>query len=309
MLVNRRAHPAGATFGTWTAPDGWVHRRMDWPQAEGVKPRGSLLFAGGRGDFIEKYLEAFGQWHREGWNVTAFDWRGQGASRGKEENKESHGLDRLVEDLGALVSEWSESGPEPHVAVAHSMGGHVLLRTLAELRPRLAAAVLVAPMIAINSGPMPAWSASWLATAMSAFGWAGQPAWHQPRSPMPAGSLRQSILTGCPERYEDELYWWEKQPGFNVGPPSWGWLDAAYRSSARFTPAALGGISVPVLLLGTAKDRLVSPAAIRRAASLIPGAELHMYPDAGHEILRERDEIRLDAHARIAAFLEKHSGR
>jgi lysophospholipase len=137
---------------------------------------------------------------------------------------------------------------------------------------------------------------------MSAFGWARQPAWHHARTPMPAGSLRQSILTGCPERYEDELFWWEKQPGFNIGPPSWGWLDAAYRSSARFTPAALGGVETPVLLLGADRDRLVSPAAIRRAAALIPGAELAMYADAGHEILRERDAIRLDAHRRIAAF-------
>ena len=302
MALDRRAHPAGATFGTWTAPDGWVHRRMDWLQAEGTRARGSLLFAGGRGDFIEKYLEAFGHWHSEGWNVTAFDWRGQGASREGMKGGDFHALDRLVEDLGALVSEWSASGPEPHVAVAHSMGGHVLLRALAELKPKLAAAVLVAPMITINSGPMPLWGATWLAAAMSAFGWARHPAWHQQRSPMPAGSLRQSILTGCPERYQDELYWWEKKPGFNVGPPSWGWLDSAYRSSARFTREALGGISVPLLLLGADKDRLVSPAAIRRAAALVPGAELNMYPDSGHEILRERDAVRLDAHARITSF-------
>jgi lysophospholipase len=288
MQFNRRAHPAGATFGTWIAPDNWVHRRVDWPQAKGVKPRGSLLFAGGRGDFIEKYLEAFAHWHGEGWNVTAFDWRGQGASRGGTDGGDFHALDRLVEDLGALIAEWNLAAPGPHVAIAHSMGGHILLRTLAELKPKLEAAVLVAPMLAINSGPMPAWSASWLATAMSAFGWSRHPAWHQARTPMPAGSLRQTILTSCPERYEDEAYWWGREPGFNIGPPSWGWLDAAYRSSARFTPEALGGIAVPVLLLGTGRDRLVSPAAIRRAASLIPGAELKMYQDAGHEILRER---------------------
>ena len=305
MSFDRRVHPDGATFSTWESPDGWAHRRMDWPQAKGTKPRGSLLFAGGRGDFIEKYLEAFDHWHGEGWNVTAFDWRGQGASRGEAGSADSHALERLVEDLGALMSGWSASGAEPHVAIAHSMGGHVLLRALAELKPKLAAAVLVAPMIAINSGPMPAWSASWLASAMSAFGWAGHPAWHQPRAPEPAGSLRQSILTGCPERYEDELWWWKKQPGFNIGPPSWAWLDAAYRSSARFTPEALGAISVPLLLLGAEKDRLVSPAAIRRAASLVLGAELKMHPDSGHEILRERDEVRLDAHARITAFLDE----
>ena len=29
---------------------------MEWPQPKGRPVRGSLLFAGGRGDFVEKYL-------------------------------------------------------------------------------------------------------------------------------------------------------------------------------------------------------------------------------------------------------------
>ena len=39
------------------------------------------------------------------------------------------------------------------------MGGHLLLRTLVERRPALDAAVLVAPMIGVNSAPIPAWLA------------------------------------------------------------------------------------------------------------------------------------------------------
>ena len=55
---------------------------MDWRQPAGIRPRGRMLFAGGRSDFIEKYLESYAHWHRAGWDVTAFDWRGQGLSRG-----------------------------------------------------------------------------------------------------------------------------------------------------------------------------------------------------------------------------------
>jgi lysophospholipase len=304
MAFDRRGHPAGAVFGTWSAPDGWSHRRMDWARPDDVTPRGSLLFAGGRGDFIEKYLEAFAHWHDQGWNVTAFDWRSQGGSRGDMEGGHLDSLDILVGDLAALLAEWSAEAAGPHVAVGHSMGGHVLLRSLTERKPALDAAVLVAPMIAINTGPMPGWSAIWLASALSMLGWSRQPAWRQSPSALPVGSLRQSILTGSPERYEDEIWWWTKQPSFNLGAPSWGWLDAAYRSSALLTPAALGAVETPVLLLGADRDRLVSPAAIRRAAALIPGAELKMFADSGHEILRERDEVRLAAHNRIDAFLD-----
>ena len=62
-----------------------------------------------------------------------------------------------------------------------------------------------------------------------------------------------------------------------------------------------------MLLLATDADRLVSTAAIRRAARLLPHATLHVYPDAAHEILREPDDVRLDALARIDAFLDEHA--
>jgi lysophospholipase len=110
---------------------------MDWPQPEGGGA-GSLLFAGGRGDFIEKYLEPLAHWHARGWNVVSFDWRGQGESRGTSSAGHLDSFDPLVaDDLAALIAEWRRS-PGPHVAIGHSMGGHLLLRILAERSPALA---------------------------------------------------------------------------------------------------------------------------------------------------------------------------
>src|SRR3954453_21119371 len=211
---DRRAIPGAAAFSSWAAPDGWPYRLLHWPQetisdSDGGKVRGSLLFAGGRGDFIEKYLEADAHWHQQGWDVTAFDWRGQGGSRGAIAGGHDS-FDQLVDDLAALIADWRARTPAPHVAIGHSMGGHLLLRTLAERKPALAAAVLVAPMVGINSGGLPDWAAAWTASTMSVLGLAHHAAWHAPRTPEPSGSLRQSILTACPERYEDELWWWER---------------------------------------------------------------------------------------------------
>jgi len=302
---DRRTHPAGAVLSDWGAPDGWLHRRLDWGQPAGSARRGTLLFAGGRGDFVEKYLEAMAHWHGRGWSVAAFDWRGQGGSRGDVAGGHLDSLDVLVDDLAAIAGELAERGEGPLVLVGHSMGGHVLLRALGEERVRPAAAVLVAPMLMVNSAPLPPWAAAWTAGALSASGWARQPVWRPQTPPPPAGSSRQAYLTGCRERYEDELWWWEKEPGFNLGAPSWGWLDAAFRSCARLTDERLRTVHVPVLLLGTETDRLVSAAAIRRAAEVLPEAELKMFADAGHEILREADPVRLQALAAIDAFLDR----
>jgi len=302
----RRAHPPGARFGTWRAPDGWALRRMDWPQDGGGKPRGSLIFASGRADFIEKYLEALAHWHGRGWNVTAFDWRGQGGSQGT--GFEFDGFNALVDDLAALIAEWREGVCGPHVAIGHSMGGHLLLRALVEAKPRLDAAVLVAPMILVNSAPIPNWLAPGLAYTMCRLGFRKTPMWNTPPATRRPGSQRQRFLTGSTERYEDEAWWWARAPSWNLGAPTWGWMSAAFRSAAAaFTSERLGGVALPVLLLGAEHDRLVSPAEIRRVAAQLPNAELEMFPDSGHEILRETDPVRLRALARIDDFLERRA--
>lgn len=299
-----RSHPKGAAFGDWRASDGIQLRRMDWPPRKSAKPRGSLLFAGGRGDFIEKYLESLAHWRDAGWRVAAFDWRGQGGSGGDMES-----FDVMSDDLAALIADMAAAAPGPHVAVAHSMGGHVLLKAIVERRPALDAAVLVAPMIAVNSAPIPSWLAPDLADTMCRLGLRERPMWKRPAALTRPGSQRQRILTGSRERYEDELWWWKEAPAFNLGAPSWGWLCAAFRSTEEaFTPERLARVDLPILILGADRDRLVSPAAIRRVAAALPRAELEMFPHAAHEILREADPLRDRALARIDAFLAMHAG-
>lgn len=303
--LDRRALPQGAAVSSWPASDGWPVRVLEWPRAAESARRGALIFAGGRGDFLEKYLEPLAYWRARGWDVASFEWRGQGGSRGGIVGGHVESFDPLVADAGALIGRWAAAHAGPRVAVAHSMGGHLLLRLLAERRPALDAAVLVAPMIAVNASPIPAWLGSRIARLQCRLGWSRRPAWRRNERPAPAGSSRQSFLTSCAERYADEMWWREQEPGYNLGPPSWGWLRAAYRSGAAFTPELLRSVATPLLLLGTERDRLVSPAAIKRAAASLPGAELFMYRDAAHEILRESDPVRLDALARIDAFFER----
>jgi lysophospholipase len=299
-----RVHPKGAAFSEWAAPDGMTLRRMDWPAARGRKRRGSLLFVNGRGDFIEKYLEACAHFQARGWNVTAFDWRGQGGSRGPGEEKTWRGFDILIDDLDALIADWRSAGPDPHVVLGHSMGGHLLLRTLIDRRPALDAVILTAPMLEVNSAPIPIRIAPDIADTMYWLGFGRTPMWKTPPAMLEPGGRRNRNLTGSRERYEDELYWWGVEPAYNLGPPSFGWMRAAFRSrAATFTPEKLARVTLPVLIVGAEKDRLVSAAAIREAAALLPRAELEMMPDARHEILRDADAIRDRALARIDAFL------
>lgn len=306
--IDRRMLPAGAAISTWAAPDGWPLRTLEWRQPEGTEARGNLMFAGGRGDFIEKYLEPLAYWHGRGWNVTSLDWRGQGESRGSIVGGHLDSFDPLVADGAALLRHWLDRQAGPNVALGHSMGGHLLLRIIAEHRPPLDAAVLVAPMIRINARPIPHSVGRRISAVLALLGLGNRRAWKDNERPHLPGASRRDYLTSCADRYADELWWKEREPGYALGPPTWGWLNAAYRSIDGLTLESMAQVELPILILGTERDRLVSPNAIRRAAQALPKAELKMYSDAAHELLRESDAVRLDALATIDTFLDQHAG-
>lgn len=303
-MFDRRAIPGGAVESRWSAPDGHLLRRIDLTCPEA---RGSLLFLPGRGDFYEKYLEALDHWHREGWRVTAIDWRGQGASgRFGADSVTGHIGDfaEWVADLAALWSEWVAEGPGPHVLVGHSMGGHLALRTTAEGRVSPDALVLVAPMLGLTNSSPPALMHG-LARVMRAFGDPRRPAWKWSEKPGEPPAAREHLLTHDPQRYADELWWRRERPELVIGPGSWGWVERAYASMrGLFATGKLEATRVPALILATTADKLVGYRAIAAAAARLPDARLVTFgEEARHEILREADPVRLRALGEIDLFL------
>ena len=82
----------------WRAPDGWALRSFDL--AAEAPAKGEIVFLGGRGDFFEKYLELFELWQSAGWNVSGFDWRGQGGSGRTHQGNSCH-----IEDFADFVGD------------------------------------------------------------------------------------------------------------------------------------------------------------------------------------------------------------
>ncbi|TVV72367.1 alpha/beta hydrolase [Sphingomonas solaris] len=303
---DRRRVPPGLRFHDLAGEGGWRLRGYDWPanEQEGGAARGSILFQSGRADFVEKYFEAIDHWHGQGWNVAGFDWRGQGGSA-REGAATGSVLDAMLADATAEVRRWIARTPPPHVLIGHSMGGHLLLRLLAEQRVDVAAAVLAAPMLGLAHAPLSAGAARALARLACALGRRDAPLWAGK-----AASLgRQGRLTGCVDRYADEGWWRETDPALQVDPPTWGWLRQAMDSIARLdAPGVLESVTVPVLLVATDRDRLVSAAAIRRATARLPDARLVML-DGAHELLRESDPVRTAAFEAIDDFLDEKAPR
>jgi len=304
--LNRRAIPAGARVGFWRARDGWMLRRFDWPAD--AAPRGSILFQAGRGDVFEKYLETLAHWHDQGWSVTAFDWRGQGGSgRLSSDPRVGH-----VEDFALYVADfeefwraWRAEATGPAVAIGHSMGGHLVLRAVAEGCIAPDAAVLVAPMLGLKS-PVGAGLGEWAARRIGSIGNSARRAWRGNEIPATT-ETRQALLTHDNDRYQDEIHWQKAQPDLLLGPPSWRWLIEAFASTRLLrSDSRLADVTVPVLMLVADCDKLVSARAAFRVAARLPDVRVVRFGrECAHEILREVDAVRDRALAEIYTFLSK----
>ena len=307
-MMDRRAIPPHAQESTWAAADGHAVRRIDWPG--GAVPRGSILFLPGRADFYEKYLETLDEWHRAGWRVTASDWRGQAASGrlGKDAvtgHIEDFGI--WVDDLAHMWERWVAETPGPHVLAAHSMGGHIVLRALAAGRVKPDAVVLSAPMTGMNGPPLPLPMLHRVAQTKCRICDPLRQAWKWSEKPGELPAARSHLLTHDPVRYADEQWWRDHRPQLVMGPASWRWVERAYASwRVLDAPGALEAVDVPVLIISTASDKLVSHAANLKAAKRLPKGEMMaLGAEAHHEVLREADAVRDPIMARIADFLDR----
>jgi lysophospholipase len=308
--INRRKIPENATETMWNAADGWPIRRIDWPPAAPVsgKARGSILFLAGRGDHYEKYLETLDHWANAGWRVTAIDWRGQGLSgRFLDDPFVGHidDFSTWIADLEFFYAQWQAEVAGPHVVIAHSMGGHLLMRALAEKVIAPDAAVFSAPMLGFTGG-LPLSVTGGYAKLMQKLGRGDQAAWKVSEKPLSGMNMRANMLSHDPDRYQDELEWWTIRPGVKLGPPSWHWVERAVASIRSLdAPGLIEAIQTPALILGTSADQLVSRAAIEDYAKRLPHCELLMFgKEAAHELLREADPVRDKCLLAIDRFLE-----
>ena len=296
-------------------------RRIDWPgaplenaaragAAASDGARGSILFFPGRGDCYEKYLETLEEWHRAGWRVTAFDWRGQaGSGRLGSDAVTGHIEDYAiwVEDLAFVWESWVADTPGPHILAAHSMGGHLALRALVEDRVAPQAVVLSAPMLGFHTPPLPLAMLHGLARMMCSLGDPTRQAWKWSEKPGEIPADREMLLTHDPDRYRDEQWWRAKRPELVMGPASWRWVERGYESMRRLEEdGAMERVDTPILILSTQIDKLVSHAANIRAVQRLPKAELVEFgKEAHHEILREADDVRDRAMTAVAEFLDR----
>jgi len=290
------------------APDGLGLRAGVWSLPEGATPRGVCVLLQGLTEFLEKYDEVASELNARGFTVVSVDWRSQGASeRGARDNRLAHlgNFEDYDHDIAVLMQRLAPPSGLPVIALGHSLGAHMLLRYLHEHKRRLACAVLVAPMLDIDTGKHPSWHAKLAASLLSL----RRPS----RRPLPGVDERdplempfeQNRVTSDRARFERSREMLREQPFLRINGPSFGWLRAAFRSMRLVGAKSYAeDIITPLLVVGAGKDRIVRTAAIRDYVKLLPSADYVEIADSEHEVLMETDSIRAEFWRAFDAFVE-----
>ncbi len=285
-----------------TAADGCTLRLAVWHGSG----RGHALLLPGRTEFLEKYAATAARLRGLGLSVAALDWRGQGLS----ERPRSRPMIGHVEDFAAyradLAALTADPGvaslPGPRLAMAHSMGGAILLDALTRGLPA-DAAVFSAPMWGIR---LPPGGRGLLPPVLHLAAFLGLAHRAVPGQDATPDLLRQgfkgNVLTSDAGEYARLQQAVRAHPQLGLGAPSLGWLRAALalcRRLARTAPPAL-----PVLTLVGSDEAVVCRDAIRAQTARQPDARLVTVAGARHEILIERADLRDRAWAEIGRFME-----
>ena len=299
-------------------PDKRLLRAGVWELPEGEVPRAICIVLPGLSEYLEKYGEVADELRARGFIVASLDWRSQGASERRfSGNRAGHvrTFDEYDSDFAALLVQAVEPiqrsqaaaarGPLPVIVLAHSMGAHIVLRFLHDHPRRFAGAVLLAPLLGVDTGkysPQFTKTLTFLLNLRRAsprfiFG-------VEERDPLEI-AFENNIVTSDRARHERGLAQLKAQPFLRIYGPTFGWLGAAFRSLGRLHRRGFAEeITTPLLVFGAGRDRVIPTAPTRDFVKRLPKAKYVEIEDAEHEILMENDAIRARFWREFDAFVE-----
>jgi len=250
-------------------------------------PRAILIALHGMNDYGNAFAGPGAWWAERGITTYAFDQRGHGRSP---QRGIWPGNDRMIDDLADFVSVVHAQYPgTPVYALGHSMGGAVVMTTLAEGRADVDGAILVAPAVwGWSTIPFPLDATLWVVAHT-----------------VPALTATGESLNRWPTDNIDALRAMAADPNmlfdtrFDALYGVVSLMDRAYKDA--------GDVPPPVLLLYGEQDQIIPPRPVNDViARMCPARRVAIYENGYHLLLRDLEaEI---VWADIAAFIADPGG-
>jgi lysophospholipase len=297
--------PEDVVTGTLRTVDGAELRFARWAPPAGRK--GTVCIFQGRGEQIEKYFETVRDLRDRGFAVATLDWRGQGHSSRRLRDPRK-GYVRDFADYEIDVDTFVQQVvlpdcPPPHFALAHSMGGAVMLRLAHTGKRWFDRMVLSAPMIDLP-GRSTSLPVRLLLRAMRLTGQGGRFVPGGDDTLTGSRSFITNPLTSDPVRYARNAAILEEDPTLGIASPTVAWADTAFRAMITFRQRYYPSqIRQPILMLAASNDEVVSTSAIEEFAYHLRAGSHLVIAGSKHEILQEQDRYRAQFWAAFDAFV------
>lgn len=309
VSLARNPVPNGAVVGTFEGYDGAPLRFARWAATRGPQ-RGTVCLFPGRAEIIEKYFETIADLRRRGFAAAILDWRGQGGSiravtdplKGYIEDYTEYDRDLLCFMRDVVLPDC----PPPYTALAHSMGGHIILRNLTAQGSWFDRAILTSPMIRLHPEILghPEWAVRIYARIFRTLGLGRQYVLGGGPDGAEPLTFENNRLTSDVERFQRIRMLIAEAPELQIGSPTVAWLDATFRSIATVDrPEFAAQVRVPTLIFAAGRDRIVVPRATEDFAALLKSGTGILLAEARHEILHETDDIRARFWAAFDAYV------
>lgn len=280
--------------------------RYGWNNPDNAKAL--IIIAEGRTETIEEYFETIRNFNAHGYACAIMDWQGQGLSyRHGDDNSRHHsvGFEQDISDFDEFLTHVQSELPK--ILFAHSMGGNITLRYLADNPNIFTCGIMISPMLALN----PKRIIKYLSKAI--LGFAGQLNWMQKYAPAQSrwsekfAHIAKYKVSSDKIRRELQPYLFKTRPELQCGGVTFGWLNEALKSIAILgNPDICNRITTPLFFATGGKDIVVDNDGTMKIVSCLPHATHQDYPLSQHQIHRERDDIRDDIMSDSINFIEKH---
>lgn len=296
-------------YNTFETYDHLFLRTAKWSTP--FQKKGTIVFMEGMGGFIESY-ERFCCWFVEkGFDVLAFDWRGQGASDRitlKDTLLHVDSFDDYIHDLEDLIDYCQEEIVGPIVFVASSMGGNIALRYVNDHPNMIDGLILLSPMIDINTYPYPYPIARGIAAVANQIGNGESFVFgYDTFSLESCLGKYDPTKHGNQEQYIRDCHTLHQRPNMAVGGPSFNWLLSAFHSCDELKECDFDN-RVPILMVSVAKDHLVDTQAQLDLCSRLPSCQQILYSDdkTHHNLLHDDEPVFTRLTEDIEMFLRDH---
>lgn len=279
--------------------------RIHYYIAVNPREKAGIVISHGFCEFIGRYQEMMYRYYQEGYSVYFLEYRGYGKSQRTvpfDDNRVIVGsFDEYVDDLDNFIEKVVKvnSLSDRLFLFGHSMGGCISVLYMEEHPETFTCAVLSAPMLEMNFGPIPdpAVDAMVLTSRLIRIDTRYVP------GQGPFNTTPDHIHSNCQDedRYYYQFNMRMNDPDFQTWGATWAWTRAA-RIGSEKASREVYKLKTPVLLCQAGLDTMVNNDGQDHFADKSPYVSIVRYDDAKHELCNAFEETREKFYADVLRY-------